>query len=443
MNAALEKGLNMVGLATTKTGSGEKERAYVVKQNSVLKGLLCVVILGLCFLVVVFSTILELKVARRGLIVSEAAHQKKEHHDHEDLIKTSLELQEALEGTIEETTLVDEFRAYFEKAVGTSDDMIDKLFQDANVSPKVVAKAKSYQREFVKNVEIRLGKILNRFHSRAAEAREKVVQLARMMGREIDHDARSTKKYEERLEELGVDEEYAEKLEEQYEEEEDEEDNDGDDDGEPHELTEEEKKLSAEELRAKRHQEAKERDQESEREVEEQLNAFFAKLAKLTLPDISPEKIAALEGPFQDMIQQLQDETKETDLDLVSKKMDSLIQQYAPGTLTEKYDPNQHDSMIDFYQSFLERAKLNPHKQTLFDLYTGWKTPGSKLTALHVLAAIENIASKENLMRIFDLLEGNDMDPSTDTRGEHEVEADEDKSDEGEGEKQQQEQATT
>ena len=193
MNAALEKTLNMVGLAATKAGSGEKERAYVVKQNSVLKGLLCVVVLAVLVLLVVFSTVLELKIARRGLIISEAVHHKKEHHDHEEIIKTNLELQEALESTIEETALVEEFRAFFEKAVGTSDDMIDKMFQDSGVNSKVMDKAKAYQRSFVKSIEVRLAKVINRFHEKAARAREKVLKLAKLMGQEIDSDAEMNK----------------------------------------------------------------------------------------------------------------------------------------------------------------------------------------------------------------------------------------------------------
>ena len=36
----LSAGLGMVGLAATKSGSGEKEKAYIVRQNSVLKALL-------------------------------------------------------------------------------------------------------------------------------------------------------------------------------------------------------------------------------------------------------------------------------------------------------------------------------------------------------------------------------------------------------------------
>jgi hypothetical protein len=440
MSAVLEKGLNMAGLATTKVGSGEKERAYVIKQNSVLKALLCLVVLSFLVLVVIFSTVFELKVARRGLIISEAVHHKKEHHDHEELIKTSLELQQALESQIEENSLVEEFRAFFDKAVGQSDDTIDKLFVDASQStnggipPQVITKIKSHQRRFVKSVEIRLAKIMNRFHKKAAEAREKVVRLAQQIGREIDVDAKEGKKYEERLQELGVDEEYAEKLEEQYEEEED----DSEDDGIPgEELTEEEKKLSKHDLRVKRDQEQKERDGQTDEEISNQLKSFFGKLEKLTLPNVPMEKISLIEAQYQEISKTLEDETKETDLDIVSKKMEQVIQLHAPGSLTEKFDPNKHDSIMDYYSSFLEKAKLYPHRQYLLDLYNGWQTPGSKLTAMNVLAAIENVAFKEHLLKIFDLMEGNDMDPSTDTLDEHENDL---KAGEGENEQAQEQQ---
>jgi len=417
VNAALEKGLSMVGLATTKTGSGEKEKAYVVKQNSVLKGVLCLVLIGVCGLIILFSTVLELKVARRGLIISEAHHRKEEHHDHEDLLRTSLELQEALEATIEETSLVDEFRAYFDKSIGTLDNRIDRLFSEAGVGSEVADKAKQLQRDFERDLDIRLNKILNRFHKRAMEARTKVVAIAKAMGRTIDIDATNMKKYGERLEQLGVDENYAEKLEEQY----DEQNQDEFQPPENEELTEEERNRTPEELRERREREAQEQAEESEREIEGQLNTFFKKLQGLTLPTIPPEKITVIETGLNELLATLQDETKETDLDMVEKKMEELIMTQAPGSLNEKFDPNKHDSLIDFYVGFVERAKLQPHKQTLIDLYNGWKSPGSQLTAMNVLAAIENVAVKEQLMKIFDLLEGNDIDPRTETKDEQEA----------------------
>ena len=424
INAALDKGLNLVGLAATKTGSGEKERAYVVKQNSLLKGLLCLVFLGFCVSIIVFSTVLELKIARRGLIMSEAIHFKREHHDHEEIFRTTLELQEALEATIEETTLLEEFRAYFDKHVGQTNDKIDRLFQELSVPPTVIVQARTLQAGLVKSLETRLDKIINRFHKRAMVAGQQIIKLAQAMGREIDDDAKLTKKYEERLKKWGVDEQYAEKLEEQYDEEQEGEEGEEDEDEvNLDDLSEEEKKMSAQELKAKREQEEKDHQEEAEKEVEAQLEVFFTKLEKLDLPEIPPEKIAILEKTLQDMLHTLQDETKETDLEMVAKKMEEAIQAHAPGSLKEKFDSGKHDSMIDFYSGFIERAKLYPHRTTLMDLYNGWKSPDSKITSLNLLASIENVAFKEHLMKIFDLLEGNDMDPTTDTEIEHESDA--------------------
>lgn len=352
--------------------------------------------------------------------MSEAVHYKKEHHDHEDLIKVSLELQEALQSTIEETTLVEEFRAFFEKSIGESDDSIDQMFQEAGASKKIINKAKSMQRDLVRAVEIRLARIINRFEHKATEARKKVVLLAKMMGKEIELDAQETKKFGERLQEWGVDEEYAEKLERQYDDETEDEDGEEEGVGEEDVVEEEEAgvppnggRVSLEERRRRKAEES----HQSEKEISAQLDSFFKKLQVTDFPIVPPALLPKLETLMETTLQGLGDELKETDLQIVAKRFEEMIVAEAPGVpaTAYKYDAAKHDSVIDFFESFIERAKLSPHKQNLLDLYNGWKAPNSKITALTVLANIEKITKDQHMLRLFDMMEGMEIDPSTGT----------------------------
>jgi len=46
-----------------------------------------------------------------------------------------------------------------------------------------------------------------------------------------------------------------------------------------------------------------------------------------------------------------------------------------------------------------------PHKQALLDLYKGWKSPESEITAMTVLANIETLAETNDLFHLFDWLD--------------------------------------
>ncbi len=99
---AMTKGLNLVGMAKTKSGADDKEVAYVMRQNSLLRVFFCIVVASLVSFIVLFSTFYELSVARRGLIRAEMKHHKIEKADHEEFVRSSMMLQQALQTEIHE-----------------------------------------------------------------------------------------------------------------------------------------------------------------------------------------------------------------------------------------------------------------------------------------------------------------------------------------------------
>jgi ATP synthase F1 complex assembly factor 2 len=376
----------MVGLAATKSGSGEKERAYIVRQNSVLKGLLAVVILVCVASMVAFTTIYELSIARRGLIKSEAFHHKKEHHDHEELIRTHLELQQALETTVEETEAIEEVRAYFEKSVGMVDDGMNQLFADSGVKPEVLSRAKMMQRAFIKSMEVQLGKLIQRFQTRTKTAHSKLVHLAKLVGQEVQTDAKENKLYDQKLEQFGVDEKYADELAKEEEEEEQEE-------------------MEEEHDNAGKKQEVKDdQDEDATHEIERVLEAFFVKLNDVNMSEVPPEVITQWKDQLEQVTNTLMDPNKEVDLDAAARKMEDLIAQTVKVN-PPKFDAKLHDSPVEFFETFIEKVRVVPHKQALLDLYAGWKSPDSEISALTVLANIEQLAEANDLFHLFDWLE--------------------------------------
>lgn len=67
----------------------------------------------------------------------------------------------------QETQAFEEFRSFFQKSVGVSDDEIENLIKaNNNIDTASLNKIKKIQQKFIKGAEAHLGKVINRFQSR-------------------------------------------------------------------------------------------------------------------------------------------------------------------------------------------------------------------------------------------------------------------------------------
>lgn len=90
-------GAPLLPLTTTKVGSGEKERAYVIRQNIVLKTLLGTIVLIGSLGILVCSTTYEVHVQRRNSLVYALEHREEEHASHMRIMRLSTLLQKHLQ----------------------------------------------------------------------------------------------------------------------------------------------------------------------------------------------------------------------------------------------------------------------------------------------------------------------------------------------------------
>ena len=116
LQGAFDAGMQLAGLKATKSGSGDKERAYVVRQNWLLKTCIALLVLFGLGAVVVFSTVLKVSVTRREAIKAESMHHQLEHQAQVKLIRAHMELQKALENEVHETSRLEEFRSAADRA---------------------------------------------------------------------------------------------------------------------------------------------------------------------------------------------------------------------------------------------------------------------------------------------------------------------------------------
>jgi len=87
-------------LPTTKVGPGDKERAYVIRQNLVLKTLLvaAAVLIGLGSLLC--CTVYEVHLERRVRVTDAREHRAEEHTSHMRVMRLSMMLQQRLKDEV-------------------------------------------------------------------------------------------------------------------------------------------------------------------------------------------------------------------------------------------------------------------------------------------------------------------------------------------------------
>ena len=105
-------------LPVTKVGPGDKERAYVVRQNCLLKFLLGAVIFVSGLSTMLVLTRYEVHVQRRHSIEGARSHREEEHASHMRVMRLSMLLQHHLEDEVHDVALLTTYRAWLMRAVG-------------------------------------------------------------------------------------------------------------------------------------------------------------------------------------------------------------------------------------------------------------------------------------------------------------------------------------
>jgi len=144
--------LPLPSLTTTKVGPGDKERAYVVRQNVFLKALLvstspcalapchsrtaqqrrrrcstadrarCLaqaIAVVMCSLgILLCCTYLEVRVVKRGALEAATEHREEEHTSHMRIMRLSTLLQQRLEDEVHDMSALTTYRAWLLRSVG-------------------------------------------------------------------------------------------------------------------------------------------------------------------------------------------------------------------------------------------------------------------------------------------------------------------------------------
>lgn len=304
---------------------------------------------------------------------------------------------------------MEEFRAHFQKAFGTyANDLVDVLKKNSVPVPVVNQIVSSNQR-LTQDVQDALGRIIHKFVAQSKAAKEKLHQVSEDIVRNVEEEAKLDERFRNKMEDLGEDP-YAEdnggknnyggddEDKDDYVEDNNDENNDDKSHPDGHD------KAGDKDGKEKHHSlTRRERIIRDEEELGKEIDLYFKHLESLRFPDVSLEMIAAWSEQLKKLEEILEDETREADVDIMLNRFQKTL---IPGV--PEFNPDEHESVIEYMTSIIEEAKLMRHKQELVDLYKGWKENaqhnehGRKISAYTVIASMERLAEENDLYLLFE-----------------------------------------
>jgi hypothetical protein len=399
LQGAFDAGMQLAGLKATKSGSGDKERAYVVRQNWLLKTFLALLVLFGLGVVVVFSTVLKVSVTRREAIKAESMHHQLEHQAQVKLIRAHMELQKALENEVHETSRLEEFRSAADRAVGDHATQVKELLKTKGVDAKILKEIEQADEKLRELLNSKMHAVLQHFHGVAVSARNSLRRVAHAIVSDVELDKRENDRFHEKMSSLGV------KVDDAKDRATINKRPENDEYGLFPEGGDARKPVPGQPA-----QEQDEAPEDAEKEVAAQLERFFAKLEKHKFPLLSADVLGEWEKDMTELQRTLDDESKEIDLEQITKRVNAKMALQAPGV--PAFDPAKHSSVIDYYEMRIEEGKLAVHRQSLMDLYNGWKQDG-KLSPYTVLSGLEHLAEQNSMYLLYEWLEGKEGDEET------------------------------
>ena len=169
---------------TTKIGAGDKERAYVVRQNVCLKCMLGVVILIATISTALIATTYEVHVQRRHSLIGARNHREEEHASHMRVLRLSMLLQKHLEDEVHDAHVLTRYRAWLMRAVG--DYQMRVLEQATNYSDALRTTLQNEGSAFDREIDQLLGKLWDDVISEGKTAQKQLHNITHASTRRRD-----------------------------------------------------------------------------------------------------------------------------------------------------------------------------------------------------------------------------------------------------------------
>ena len=398
---------------TTKIGAGDKERAYVVRQNVCLK-----ILLGIICLMGMLSTVLlytryEVHVQRRVAIQGAKNHREEEHASHMRVMRLSMLLQRHLEDEVHDVAVLTTYRAWLMRAVG--DYQMRVLEQTSNCSETMRTGVQAEGVRFDVEIEKLLKLLWDDVVKEGKQAQKQLHNITHAIVSELRTDATEQGEYERVMQEAGEDSghlgyhnhevEYRGHM-------------DGDEhphhhrhhhnhelDGEgggEHHLHDGEVDDGIDEHEGEHdHDPYHEPDDDDEEHLAGALEKLLLRLQHNdSVVHVSNATLGAWSALHQKSLDALADSEQEVDLERVNAKIlkaidDAVDESHAHAHGIPKYNATEHGTEIDYLGDLVHKARLAPYREELLGLLDSWQSGEARISA--PLNLIEELIDDEVL----------------------------------------------
>ena len=386
-------GAPLLPIQGTKVGPGDKERAYVVRQNVCLKVLLGMLVFFGMLSTLLISTMYEVKVQRRKGIVGLKAHREEDHASHMRVMRLSMLLQRHLEDDVHDVKLLTTYRAWLMRSVG---DYQSKVVASAsNCSSALKEHILTAGVQFDADIERVLHLLWDDIVRDGETAKHALHNITHAIVSELRQDESEQGAYERVMAEAGEDpgqlgyhdnegeyhghhhghhgalseemerreREYA--AERHYRGEEEPEDVEADEEHDPH---------------GHEHDPYHDPDDDDEEHLAGALEALLLRLRHndSVLVGVANETLTMWSDIRESSLRALSDEEQEVDMERINKKILAAVERgrAASPALRDAipaFNATHDGSELDYLTELLHRARLAPHQQDLLIDLEAWQ----------------------------------------------------------------------
>mmetsp|Transcript_26621 Transcript_26621/g.53485 ORF Transcript_26621/g.53485 Transcript_26621/m.53485 type:complete len:397 (-) Transcript_26621:425-1615(-) len=349
-------------LPVTKVGPGDKQRAYVVRQNVCLKMMLAVLILvGMLSTGLLLSTY-EIHLQRRHSLAGARTHREEEHASHMRVMRLSMLLQQHLEDDVHDVGVITTYRAWLMRAVGDYQSEVINKASEFHCADGMKEALKSEGMKFDEDIDKLLKRVVDDVLSEGKAAQKQLHNITRAIVSELRQDASEQGAYERVMEEAGEDTGHlgyhnheVERL-----------------DGA--QAWEDERDYRDEGEHEHHHYHDDDNEYRDDDDEEHLAGALEALLRHLEDDDsvlhVDNATLEAWTTLHDTAMNSLNDQEQEVDMDRVNRRIATALQNT---TNVTAYNETEHGSEIDYLTLMLHKARLEPYREELRELLNAWQ----------------------------------------------------------------------
>jgi hypothetical protein len=198
----------LLPIHSTKTGAGDKERAYVVRQNFFLKIVLVAVATIVGLAVTLCCTTYEIHVQRRDSLHDAREHREEEHTSHMKVMRLSMLLQQRLKDEVHDMKVLTQYRAWLLRVVGDyQSQVLGEVETNCTGTQRVTEPCKEQLREiglrFDQHVDFLLKRLWDDLVEEGKQAQTHLHNITAAIMSELRQDATEANDFEQLLRQNG------------------------------------------------------------------------------------------------------------------------------------------------------------------------------------------------------------------------------------------------